>query len=87
MYYSPHLKALIAKPQYLPKTAPWPVALLDKRECEKKDRPEKERVKALKNQDYSVYVDLIKESKNQRILEILKSTDEFLKHLGARILL
>jgi len=52
---------------------------MDKKEIEKRDREQKERVKALKAQDFNVYVDLIKETKNQRILEILKSTDQYLK--------
>ena len=52
---------------------------MEKREIDKKDRQEKARVKALKDQDFNVYVDLIKETKNKRILEILKNTDSFLR--------
>jgi hypothetical protein len=43
-------------------------------------------MKALKEQDFSSYVDLIKETKNTRILELLTATDSYLKQIGAKIL-
>ena len=36
-------------------------------------------MKFLKEQDFASYVDLIKNTKNTRILDLLKSTDTYLK--------
>lgn len=44
-------------------------------------------MKALKDQDFGVYVDLIRETKNTRILELLTATDKYLKQIGAKILI
>ena len=43
-------------------------------------------MKLLKEQDFASYVDLIKNTKNTRILDLLKSTDNYLKQLGAKIM-
>lgn len=40
----------------------------EKKENEQRDRQEKERVKALKAQDFGAYIDLVQKTKNKRIL-------------------
>lgn len=44
---------------------------INRKNIDLQERQERERVKALKNQDINVYIDLIKETKNQRILDLL----------------
>lgn len=51
-----------------------------------KERQEKERVKALKANDYEAYFALVEKTKNTRILELINQTDSFLKLIGAKIL-
>lgn len=46
---------------------------------------ERERVKALKEHDEEAYLRLVKDTKNQRIIDILKQTDAFMAELGARV--
>lgn len=52
-----------------------------------KDKQEKERVRALKANDYEAYIDLVEKTKNTRILELINQTDSFLKLIGAKVLL
>ncbi len=47
----------------------------------------KERVRALKANDYCAYIDLVQKTKNTRILELINQTDAFLKLIGAKVLL
>lgn len=46
----------------------------------------KERVKALKDNNMEEYLNLIQETKNSRITELLKKTDNYLKDLGEKVL-
>ena len=57
----------------------WTTDYLEKRECDKKDKEQKERVKVIKAQAFNAYVDLINDTKNTRIMELLTATDTFLK--------
>lgn len=49
-------------------------------------RKMKERVKALKDNNMEEYLNLIQETKNSRITELLKKTDNYLKDLGEKVL-
>mmetsp|Transcript_5319 Transcript_5319/g.3064 ORF Transcript_5319/g.3064 Transcript_5319/m.3064 type:complete len:104 (-) Transcript_5319:894-1205(-) len=52
---------------------------LGRREQAAHDRADKERMKALKANDMSTYINLLNTTKNSRLLDILKQTDEFLR--------
>lgn len=54
-------------------------------EQDQKDKQEKERVRALKAQDFEAYVMLVQQTKNTRILELLNQTDSFLRQIGAKV--
>ena len=55
-------------------------------EQELRDRQAKERVKALRDRDFEMYIQLALKTKNTRIIELLNQTDSFLKQIGAKIL-
>jgi ATP-dependent helicase STH1/SNF2 len=57
----------------------------DRQELSRKEKNEKERLKALKANDIDAYIDLINNTKNNRLLEILHQTDKFLRELGAKV--
>ena len=57
----------------------------EKREQERRDRELKERVKALKSNHFDDYLELVQKAKNQRILELLQNTDNFLRQIGAKV--
>lgn len=59
----------------------------ERKDQDLKDRQEKERVKALKENDFDAYINLVQKTKNTRILELLNHTDSFLKAIGAKVLL
>lgn len=50
-----------------------------------KDKVEKERLKALKTNDMDSYVKMLSETKNSRLLELVKQTHEYLTQLGGKI--
>ncbi len=56
------------------------------KEQELRDRQSKERVKALREHDFEMYIQLALKTKNTRIIELLNQTDTFLKQIGAKIL-
>ena len=58
---------------------------LDRKRQSVKDKMEKERMKALKENDFDTYLQLLSSAKNNRLLEILKQTDSFLRQLGAKV--
>ncbi|CAG9314111.1 SMARCA4_1 [Blepharisma stoltei] len=60
---------------------------LDRQEKAKRDKDEKERLKALKDNNMEIYVDLLAKTKNERLLKILQQTDSFLREIGAKVLL
>lgn len=47
----------------------------------------KERVRALRENDWAAYTKLIQDTKNSRITELLKKTDNYLRDLGKKVLL
>ena len=76
------------KEQYLKKqvyTAKNHLEWLDRKRQSVKDKMEKERMKALKENDFDTYLQLISSAKNNRLLDILKQTDSFLRQLGAKV--
>eukprot|EP00658_Telonema_sp_P-2_P041522 TRINITY_DN2970_c0_g2_i1.p1 TRINITY_DN2970_c0_g2~~TRINITY_DN2970_c0_g2_i1.p1 ORF type:complete len:1069 (-),score=323.63 TRINITY_DN2970_c0_g2_i1:280-3486(-) len=57
----------------------------EKRDLDEERAAERERVKALREHDEEKYLQLVKEHKNVRIINLLKQTDEFMAELGAKI--
>ncbi|OMJ87897.1 hypothetical protein SteCoe_10309 [Stentor coeruleus] len=62
------------------------IDMLDRQGLAKKEKNEKERMRALKENDMDAYIELINTTKNSRLLQILKQTDEFLRLIGAKVL-
>ena len=58
---------------------------IEKKEQQAKDKEEKERLKALKENKFEVYLDLIIKEKNSRLLHILEQTNQYLSRLGAKV--
>ena len=58
---------------------------IEKKEQQAKDKEEKERLKALKENKFEEYLDLIKKEKNSRLLHILEQTNQYLSRLGAKV--
>ncbi|EGR33917.1 RSC complex subunit, putative [Ichthyophthirius multifiliis] len=52
---------------------------------QQKEKEARERVQVLKSKDMEGYIELIKNMKHTRILDLLKQTDNFLRELGAKI--
>ena len=46
---------------------------------------EQDRLKALKEQDTEAYYNLLKEHKNEKILNVLQQTDKYLRSLGLAV--
>ena len=62
------------------------IEMLDRQGQAKREKNEKERMKALKENDLDAYIELINTTKNSRLLQILKQTDDFLRLIGAKVL-
>jgi ATP-dependent helicase STH1/SNF2 len=62
------------------------IEVLDRQGNSKREKNEKERMKALKENDMDAYIELINTTKNSRLLQILKQTDDFLRLIGAKVL-
>mmetsp|Transcript_975 Transcript_975/g.2405 ORF Transcript_975/g.2405 Transcript_975/m.2405 type:complete len:1009 (+) Transcript_975:3343-6369(+) len=58
---------------------------LDRRKQAEVDKEQKERMAALKQNDLDTYIELINKAKNDRLLEILRQTDSYLRQLGAKV--
>ena len=58
---------------------------IERQEIAKKEKFEKERLRALKENDMDAYIELINTTKNDRLLQILHQTDKFLRQLGAKV--
>jgi len=52
-----------------------------------KDKQERDRIKALKDNDMDAYINLINTQKNSRLMQILEQTDNYLKQLGTKVVL
>lgn len=61
--------------------------MVDRQEQFKKDKNDKERLKALKENNIEIYIDLLNNTKNDRLLKILQQTDTFLRQLGGKVLI
>jgi ATP-dependent helicase STH1/SNF2 len=61
------------------------IDMRDRQELARREKYEKERLKALKANDIDAYIDLINTTKNNRLLEIIQQTDKFLRQLGAKV--
>ena len=61
--------------------------MVDRQELFKKEKNDKERLKALKENNIDIYIDLLNNTKNDRLLKILEQTDTFLRQLGAKVLI
>lgn len=59
---------------------------LRKKDQREIDNDERERLEAIKTQNFKVYGDLLKKVKKQRIIEILEETDNFLREIGGKII-
>ena len=57
----------------------------ERRERAKKEKMEKERLKALKANDTEAYLTLLKEHKNEKLIAVLRETDSYLKSLGSKV--
>lgn len=60
-------------------------AIIKKREDEENEA-QKIRLQALKKNDMESYMKLVKDTKNQKIQELLEQTNKYLKELGAKVL-
>lgn len=58
-----------------------------RREENRAMREEKERLRALKNNDEEAYAQLVSQTKNQRLKDLLAQTDNYLRRLGAMVAL
>jgi hypothetical protein len=53
----------------------------------KKHKQERERIKALKDNDMDAYINLINTQKNSRLMQILEQTHKYLQQLGTKVVL
>lgn len=56
-----------------------------RREQQSKERAERERLKALRDNDEDAYLALLQETKNERLTMLLAQTDEYLRNIGALV--
>ena len=61
------------------------IELMRKKDQQEIDNDMKERLEALRAQNVDVYIDILKKAKDQRIMELLEETDNFLKEIGAKV--
>eukprot|EP01103_Thecamoeba_quadrilineata_P008119 TRINITY_DN178_c0_g1_i2.p1 TRINITY_DN178_c0_g1~~TRINITY_DN178_c0_g1_i2.p1 ORF type:complete len:1284 (-),score=358.01 TRINITY_DN178_c0_g1_i2:29-3343(-) len=57
----------------------------ERKELQKKEKDQKERLRLLKMQDETAYLNLLEEAKNERLKLLIQQTEEFLNKLGAQI--
>lgn len=57
----------------------------EKKDLEEERASERERVRALREHDEEKYLRLVKDAKNERIINLLKQTDQFMAELGAKV--
>ena len=57
----------------------------EKKEQMAKDKEERDRIKALKENDFDKYVNMISTQKNSRLLQILEQTNKYMEQLGAKV--
>ena len=57
----------------------------EKKEQMARDKEERDRIKALKDNDFDAYINMINTQKNSRLLQILEQTHKYLQQLGAKV--
>jgi len=57
----------------------------EKKEQMAKDKEERDRLKALKENDMEAYINLISTQKNSRLFQILEQTNKYMEQLGAKV--
>jgi SWI/SNF-related matrix-associated actin-dependent regulator of chromatin subfamily A protein 2/4 len=60
-------------------------ANVEKREAARRERAEKERLRALKMNNEDEYIRLLEQTKNERLKLLLRQTDEYLEKLGTMV--
>jgi len=50
-----------------------------------RDKQERDRIKALRDNDMCTYIDLINTQKNSRLMQILEQTHKYLLELGSKV--
>ena len=58
---------------------------IEKNEQKLREKEQRERIKALKENDFEAYINLINNEKNSRLLQILEQTHKYLEQLGAKV--
>ena len=58
-----------------------------KKRNDEEEKKAKKRVQLLKDQDFEAYIKEVESAKNSRVLDLLKQTDDFLRQLGAKVLI
>lgn len=58
---------------------------IERKRQQKKERLERDRLKALKENDEDKYIQLLEQTKNDRLSQLLKQTDDFLGQLGVAV--
>eukprot|EP01096_Ripella_sp_DP13-Kostka_P016088 TRINITY_DN771_c0_g3_i2.p1 TRINITY_DN771_c0_g3~~TRINITY_DN771_c0_g3_i2.p1 ORF type:complete len:1469 (-),score=859.98 TRINITY_DN771_c0_g3_i2:128-4390(-) len=56
-----------------------------KREQQVRDKETKDRIKALRENDEEGYLKLLEKTKNERVLQLISQTDDFLRQIGAKV--
>ena len=56
-----------------------------RREEQQREREEKERLRALRENDEVAYLKLLEKTKNDRLTQLLNQTDDFLNQIGAKV--
>ena len=57
----------------------------EKKEQMAKDKEERDRIKALKDNDFDAYINMISTQKNSRLFQILEQTNKYMEQLGAKV--
>eukprot|EP00002_Diphylleia_rotans_P017190 TRINITY_DN3337_c0_g1_i2.p1 TRINITY_DN3337_c0_g1~~TRINITY_DN3337_c0_g1_i2.p1 ORF type:complete len:1271 (+),score=224.39 TRINITY_DN3337_c0_g1_i2:858-4670(+) len=59
--------------------------IIERREQQKREKMERERLRALKEDDFEAYLKLVDEAKNERLKLLLHQTDQYLMQIGAMV--
>ena len=60
--------------------------LAEKKEQKSKDKEEQERLKKFKQGDFGGYIIMLKNAKNERLLEVVNQTQRYLEQLGEKVI-
>ncbi|EKX51227.1 hypothetical protein GUITHDRAFT_66145, partial [Guillardia theta CCMP2712] len=84
-FFTEYHKKIREKEKELAKLAKKQVEDKVERERRRKEKAEKDRIRALKEHDTEAYLNLLKEHKNEKILNVLSETDKYLRTLGLAV--